>query len=256
MEMIGIYCIRNLINDKRYIGKSINIKRRLISHKCSLTMLTPDKKAVNRYLYTSVQKYGIENFLFETLETFDYVDEDLLKERELYYMDKFNTCDGDSGYNLRRDSSTKMICHPDTRALLSVNNMGCKNPNFGNRWSPEQRVAMSERKKKEKEDGLYDWQQSPEWREKVSKFATEMWKDEDKKNAMAKKVALATSRLRFYEYNKKTLELNKVWESMSEILEAHPDYFKIAIYSVCNGHKKSYRGSVWKSELKEPVLQS
>ena len=30
--LCGIYCIRNIINDKKYIGKSINIRQRIYSH--------------------------------------------------------------------------------------------------------------------------------------------------------------------------------------------------------------------------------
>jgi hypothetical protein len=68
---------------------------------------------------------------------------------------------------------------------------------------------------------------------------------------MARKVAKATSTLRFYQYDKNTMELVKVWEYMDDILQENPNYHRIAIYSVCNGHKKSYRGYIWKSELKE-----
>ena len=38
---------------------------------------------------------------------------------------------------------------------------------------------------------------------------------------------------------------------MLEIIDKYPDFHKIAIYSVCNGWKKSYRGFVWKSFSKD-----
>ena len=65
--MIGIYSITNLINGKRYIGKSINLNGRLSSHKCSLRKDVRNKDT-NRYLFNAVKKYGIENFNFEVIE--------------------------------------------------------------------------------------------------------------------------------------------------------------------------------------------
>lgn len=38
----------------------------------------------------------------------------------------------------------------------------------------------------------------------------------------------------------------KVWETMYSLLIENPDYFRIAIYNCLNGHKKSYRGFVWR----------
>jgi hypothetical protein len=91
-----------------------------------------------------------------------------------------------------------------------------------------------------------------EWKSKISEASKKMWKDEDKKKAMADKVSKTRSEkgFRFYQYDKKTLELVKVWESMVDILSENPDYHNIAIYSVCNGYKKSYRGFIWRKESK------
>jgi group I intron endonuclease len=242
---IGIYCIQNVLDGKRYIGKSKQVEKRLKDHRRSL--LKPRHKDINRYLHAAVSFYGIENFTFTILEAHDVLDEAYLADRELHFMDEFNTCDRECGYNLRRDSSTNTVVHEETRKLISESNKGYSNPNYGNRWTPEMKEAMSLVAQGRHKAGVY----GDEWKAKVSKAASLMWQDEDKKQRMAKKVAETKSSLRFYEYDKKTGELLHVWESMSAILEAHPDYFRIAIYNVCNGHKKSYRGSVWVSETKQ-----
>lgn len=244
---IGIYAIRNKINQKMYIGKSINIENRFWSHKNSLSKPERNKKQTNRFLWYSVQKYGIENFEFLILESIEYKDDDYLAELELFYMDFYNTTDRNYGYNLRKDSSTKMIVHPETLKLKSENSKGEKNPNYGNRWTEEMKTNMSILKKEWHRTHEY----SEERRKQISETSSALWKDEDKKNAMARKVARATSTLRFYQYDKNTMELIQVWECMDDVIQSNPDYHKIAIYSVCNGHKKSYRGYVWKSELKE-----
>ena len=241
---IGIYCIHNTVNDKRYIGKSRNIERRLSEHKRSL--LKCRTKDVNSYLYNAVQQDGINAFNFYTLETMKELSEAALADLEIHYMDFYDTCNTAHGYNLRRDSSTLTTVHETTRELLRIRNTGEGNPNFGNRWTPEMKVSMSQYAKQRHADGVY----GVEWKIKVAKASSKMWEDEDKKFKMARKVAAKKSLLRFYEYDKVTNVLIKVWESMDDILMAKPTHHRIAIYNVCNGHKKSYRGSVWKSETK------
>ena len=144
---IGIYCIKNLINNKVYIGKSINIEVRIQRHFYCLRKEVRDKKQTNRYLFDSFKKYGEGNFIWFILETFEEVNDGLLADREIYFMDLFNSCNRDFGYNLRRDSSTKTEVHEDTRKLISENNRGDKNPNFGNKWTQEQKDRMSRIKK-------------------------------------------------------------------------------------------------------------
>lgn len=54
-KKIGIYCIENIINGKKYIGQSINLKDRLYGHKTKLK----HNKHKNRHLQFAVNKYGI-----------------------------------------------------------------------------------------------------------------------------------------------------------------------------------------------------
>lgn len=244
--LIGIYSITNKINGKRYIGKSINIESRFWYHKNSL-MKDVRSKDTNRYLFNAVKKYGIENFSFDILESFDSIPDAELSDREIHWMDFYQTCSRENGYNLRRDSSTKTEVHPETLLLLSVSNSGEGNPNWGNFWTEEQKQSMRQIAVDRHSSGLY---YGEEWRAKISEASKKIWLDEEKKARMAKAVALSTSEYRFYQYDKVSNELIRVWENMWDIMEANPDYHKIAIYSVCNGHKKSYRGFVWRKELK------
>lgn len=59
----GVYEIKNIINNHRYIGSSINITIRLSKHKNELLK----QKHCNGYLQNAVNKYGIENFEFKSL---------------------------------------------------------------------------------------------------------------------------------------------------------------------------------------------
>lgn len=90
-NLTGIYCIINTINNKKYIGSSINIGRRLNTHKRQLI----NKIHKNPLLQNSVNKYGLENFYINLLEI---CNKDILREREQYYIDFFN-----SEYNLVKE---------------------------------------------------------------------------------------------------------------------------------------------------------
>lgn len=65
--MIGIYAIRNIKNDKRYIGQSIHVNKRFTEHRREL-----DKGIhFNSHLQSSWNLYGSDNFVFEVLQECD-----------------------------------------------------------------------------------------------------------------------------------------------------------------------------------------
>ena len=88
---IGIYCIENLINNKKYIGQSKNIYRRWKQH-------IKDSEIKQLPLYKSIRKYGIENFKFFILEECKITE---LTLREDYYITYYNSY-VPNGYNLSR----------------------------------------------------------------------------------------------------------------------------------------------------------
>lgn len=96
--MYRIYLITNLITNKKYIGQTNqDIKSRFEDHW---------KEAVkqyrtNCYLHNSMVKHGIENFSLELIE--DNIPEELIDDKESYYIDKYNTfyLNG-HGYNMTR----------------------------------------------------------------------------------------------------------------------------------------------------------
>ena len=106
---IGIYSITHVESGKRYIGKSINIEARWCRHRSAKT---------NRHLVSAFEKYGIQSFSFEVIQAFESVDENAIADAELYWIDHFNTCNRDFGYNLRRDSSSLSETHQETRAKM------------------------------------------------------------------------------------------------------------------------------------------
>jgi len=75
----GVYIIRNLVNNKAYIGKSKNINQRKNTHFNALRL----NKHTNQHLQNSYNKYGKKYFEFNILE---YCEESLLPTKEMYYI--------------------------------------------------------------------------------------------------------------------------------------------------------------------------
>ena len=90
---VGIYCIENIINHKRYIGQSRNINARIAGHK----NLLKKNKHDNLHLQRSWMEYGEQNFLFYILELCTI---DKLNEREKYYIKQYKTDDINYGFNM------------------------------------------------------------------------------------------------------------------------------------------------------------
>lgn len=88
----GIYSIRNLVNNKVYVGSTVNLYSRFATHRYNLI----SKTHTNKHLQSS---YNIhKNFEFEILEK---CSKDDLEERETYWINFFNSSNKDFGYNMR-----------------------------------------------------------------------------------------------------------------------------------------------------------
>lgn len=92
MNKSGIYCIENLIDHKKYIGQSVNLKKRISKHLYEL------KNGVhfNDHLQQAWYKYGENNF---NISIICYCKKDELDEKEIYYIDLYKTTDKKYGYN-------------------------------------------------------------------------------------------------------------------------------------------------------------
>lgn len=95
--MIGIYCITNLINGKKYIGQSNNVEKRWGKHRKS--PFNSKNESYNSPFYQAIRKYGLDNFSFEIIEECKIEE---LDEKEIYWISFYQTFPPDlgKGYNL------------------------------------------------------------------------------------------------------------------------------------------------------------
>lgn len=136
--MTGIYSITNIINHKKYIGQSVDIKRRFRDHRWALR----HNKHENDHLQKSFNKYGIDCFVFEVICE---CTQENIDELERYYIEYYDATNSDKGYNyetggvINKKASDGLINKfKQTRACKENNGM------YGKHHSEETKALMRE----------------------------------------------------------------------------------------------------------------
>lgn len=121
----GIYTITCLVNNKIYVGESINVFNRKNQHFSALKQ----NKHTNTYLQTSYNKHGIKNFRFELLVE---CENKLLFSEEHYWATILNVHNRNYGYNIlltNPNIENRFHCE-ETKLKISKSKKGnsfCKN---------------------------------------------------------------------------------------------------------------------------------
>ena len=120
MEVIsGVYCILNLLNNKRYIGKSNNIYKRWAGEINDLRK----NKFHNKHLQSAWNKYGEESFEFYIIGK--YPDE-ITAQKEIEWIDYFDSYNNGYNQTLGGEGSVGAVCSDEKRQKLRDSHMGEK----------------------------------------------------------------------------------------------------------------------------------
>lgn len=146
IEVYGIiYKITNKINGKIYIGQTIRGFDKRYQDDLK-------KYVKNIPLKRSIEKYGIENF--DICKNYDIAfSKEELDIKEMNWIRIFNSNHKDFGYNLTEGGNGTRGYIPSREqrekqsSILKGRRCGKDNPNYGNRWSDEQKMYLSKIKK-------------------------------------------------------------------------------------------------------------
>lgn len=134
----GVYMIKNILNGKRYVGSSSNLRRRLCSHLSKLNNNTH----TNKHLQSAYNKYGQKSFQFIILEYCENVRDTILYLEQKYLdlkpeYNKATDAIDNSGWHHSKDTIEKMKSNRTGKVHLIHNHvykpaLQIKNPNYIN----------------------------------------------------------------------------------------------------------------------------
>lgn len=121
-RVIGIYCIENLINHKKYVGKSVNIHKRWETEKNGLR----GTYFHNIHLQRAWDKYGERQFQFYILEI---CDESVLDQKEKEWIKILDTFENGYNQTLGGEGTTGVVFTEERRRKISESQRGEKGAN-------------------------------------------------------------------------------------------------------------------------------
>jgi group I intron endonuclease len=191
-----IYLLRNKVNGKIYIGQTwLEFENRMGKH--------GEKYKNSPYVHNAIQKYGVENFVYEILATCE--DQEIADKLEAKYIEQYNSQNHDIGYNIKNGGMGGK--HSDeSKAKISetLKKNGIPQASMdailkaGYAWKGVKRGEHTEERKQQQSEISTEWHanndhpmlgkhHAEETKEKLSEATKKLWDDEDYRNNMITK---------------------------------------------------------------------
>ena len=110
-----IYKVTNLVNNKIYIGQTINT---LEYRKDQHFREAKSKRKNTVYFHNALNKHGFENFLFEEIDTANSQEE--LDEKERYWIKFYDSTNKEKGYNLDSGGHKGCVKSEETKNKIGL----------------------------------------------------------------------------------------------------------------------------------------
>lgn len=137
-----IYKVTNLFNQKVYIGQtSRTVEDRWKEHLYDSN--NPSRDNYCNYFHNAIRKYGASSFIVETIEE---CENEILNDREIYWIDFYGSQDNYIGYNSTSGGDNSFSRRSEseaTRARKSAAQLGEKNSFYGKKHTNEHRSRIS-----------------------------------------------------------------------------------------------------------------
>ena len=149
MLISGIYLITNTINNKKYIGQSVNISRRWSEHKNS-------KYNQHSPITRAIEKYKLEHFEFRIFIIIDNIN--MMNFYEEQCIEIYDTLVANNrGYNIKKGGDNHEQ-HESTKKKIGQANKGrfkniCWDEKYGKEKSDILKLQMAEIMKKHRKQG-------------------------------------------------------------------------------------------------------
>jgi group I intron endonuclease len=148
----GIYQIKNIVNNKIYIGSTTNsFYKRLCKHKWLLNK----NKHQNQYLQNSYNKYGKDNFKYEILAT---CPKEYCIKLEQWFIDnlkpKYNICKiAGNSIGVKRSDKTKLLLRNinigKKHSIETINKLKIKNKINYHKYNIKEKLISSKGNRKQ-----------------------------------------------------------------------------------------------------------
>lgn len=166
MKQFHFYKITNTINNKAYVGYTgqYHATTRWKQH------LSLAKRGDSQVLYSAMQKYGIENFTFQVLDTLNLSPEEAIKQETKFIIEHNTLVKNGNGYNVRAIDGvqTDHVKKSRSEHLKAFYANGGVPSMRGKKHSPEAIQKMSETTKAMVTD---------EQREQMRQMSLKQWQD-------------------------------------------------------------------------------